>query len=324
MKNIFVGTLTIIGVFLSAGAIMAEKWDMPMGYSATNFHSQTGAEFAACVTQGTGGELEIVTHPGGSLFSGSDIKRAIQTGQTQIGERLLSAHQNENALFGFDSIPFLATSFEDAVALWEVAKPELSALLDSQNLHLLYSVPWPPQGLYFKKEVNSVADMEGIKFRSYNTATARIAELAGMIPVQIEAAEISQAFATGVAESMISSGSTGYDRKVWESLTHFYEVDAWLPRNYVMVNKDSWASLDDDTKNIVNGCASLAEYAGYWRAVHYTQFTMGELAKNGMYVGRANESLTNELREFGEIMTEEWLKSAGETGQRIVDAFLNR
>ena len=309
------------GIGLGATPGTAEKWDMPMAYSATNFHSATGAEFAQCVTTGTGGDLEIVTHPGGSLISGNDIKRAIQTGQVQIGERLLSAHQNENALFGFDSIPFLATSFDDADRLWEAAKPELSNLLQSQNLHLLYSVPWPPQGLYFKKEVNSVADMEGIKFRSYNTATARLAELSGMIPIQIEAAEISQAFATGVAESMISSGSTGYDRKVWESLTHFYAVDAWLPRNYVMVNQGAWDSLSDSSKSVINGCASLAEYAGTWRAIHYTEFTLGELAKNGMVVQRAGETLQEELREFGVIMTDEWLENSGETGSAVVDAF---
>jgi len=309
------------GIGLGATPGTAEKWDMPMAYSATNFHSATGAEFAQCVTTGTGGDLEIVTHPGGSLISGNDIKRAIQTGQVQIGERLLSAHQNENALFGFDSIPFLATSFDDAARLWEAAKPELSNLLQSQNLHLLYSVPWPPQGLYFKKEVNSVADMEGIKFRSYNTATARLAELSGMIPIQIEAAEISQAFATGVAESMISSGSTGYDRKVWESLTHFYAVDAWLPRNYVMVNQGAWDSLSDSSKSVINGCASLAEYAGTWRAIHYTEFTLGELAKNGMVVQRAGETLQQELREFGVIMTDEWLENSGETGSAVVDAF---
>ena len=127
--------------------------------------------------------------------------------------------------------------------------------------------------------------MKGIKFRSYNTATARLAELAGMLPVQIEAAEISQAFATGVAESMISSGSTGYDRKVWESLTHFYEVDAWLPRNYVMVNKDTWEDTSEAHRNIIQGCASLAEYAGTWRAVEYTQFTLNGLKAGGMTVG---------------------------------------
>ena len=321
MKTGFAVLAAASAVVLATAAASAETWDMPMAYSASNFHSANGGEFARCVTLGTGGELEIVTHPGGSLFKGNEIKRAVQTGQVQIGERLLSAHQNEDALFGVDSIPFLATSFEDSIKLWEAAKPEFTELLANQNLHLLYSVPWPPQGLYFKREVNSVADMEGIKFRSYNTATARLAELTGMLPVQIEAAEISQAFATGVAESMISSGSTGYDRKVWESLTHFYEVDAWLPRNYVFVNMQAWEGLDDATKNVINGCANLAEYSGYWRSVQYTEFTLGELAKNGMVVQPAGDALQSELKQIGETMTAEWLESAGETGARIVDAF---
>ncbi|NQV98489.1 MAG: TRAP transporter substrate-binding protein [Rhodospirillales bacterium] len=303
------------------GTAQAEKWDMPMAYSATNFHSATGAEFAKCVTTGTGGAIEIVTHPSGSLFKGGDIKRAIQTGQAPIGERLLSGHQNENALFGFDSIPFLATSFDDSVKLWKAAKPTLTKLLDDQNLVLLYAVPWPPQGLYFKKEVNSVADMKGIKFRSYNTATARLAELTGMLPVTIEAAEISQAFATGVAESMVSSGSTGYDRKVWESLTHFYEVDAWLPRNYVMVNKDVWGKTSDASKNVITGCANLAEYTGYYRSIQYTDFTLNGLKAGGMKVGPASEKLVNELKVIGETMTAEWLKDAGAEGKAIVDAF---
>jgi TRAP-type C4-dicarboxylate transport system substrate-binding protein len=305
---------------ISTGA-MAEKWDMPMAYAATNFHSAVGAEFAKCVTTGTGGEIEIITHPSGSLFKGNEIKRAIQTGQAPIGERLLSGHQNENALFGFDSVPFLATSFDDSAKLWKAAKPTITKLLDSQNLVLLYAVPWPPQGLYFKKEVNSVADMEGIKFRSYNSATARLAELTGMLPVQIEAAEISQAFATGVAESMVSSGSTGYDRKVWESLTHFYEVDAWLPRNYVMVNKGVWGGVSDGNKNIIWGCASLAEYAGNYRSKEYTGFTLNGLRAGGMTVGRASDSLVAELREVGATMTKEWLENSGAEGQAIVDAF---
>lgn len=306
---------------VTAGAAHAEKWDMPMAYAATNFHSATGAEFAKCITTGTGGEIEVVTHPSGSLFPGDTIKRAIQTGQVPIGERLLSGHQNENAVFGVDSVPFLATSFDDAAKLWKAAKPTLEKVLAAQNLTLLYSVPWPPQGLYFKKEVNSVADMKGIKFRSYNSATARLAELTGMLPVQIEAAEISQAFATGVADSMVSSGSTGYDRKVWESLTHFYEVDAWLPRNYVMINSDVWGGVSDANKNVITACAELAQYAGTWRAVHYTQFTLNGLRAGGMQVAPASDGLQAELREIGVTMTAEWLEAAGEEGKAIVDAF---
>ncbi|MGR3503791.1 TRAP transporter substrate-binding protein [Pseudaestuariivita sp.] len=300
----------------------AQTWDMPLAYSGSNFHSVTAAEFGKCVTSGTGGAIAITTHPSGSLFPGAQIKRAIQTGQVNIGERLLSGHQNENALFGFDSVPFLATSFEASNKLYDAAKGPLEELLAEQNLTLLYSVPWPPQGLYFRDEVNSVADMEGVKFRSYNNATSRLAELTGMLPVTIEAAEISQAFATGVADAMVSSGATGYDRKVWESLNYFYQVDAWLPRNYIMVNSDAWNGLDEAQQNVFTGCAELAEYAGYWRSVQYTDFTMKGLADGGMSVGPASETLVGELKGIGETMTAEWLENAGEAGQAIVDAFM--
>jgi len=309
---------------LAAASAAAETWDMPMAYAASNFHSETGAAFAECVTTGTGGDIEVVTHPSGALFGGADIKRAVQTGQVPIGERLLSAHQNENPLFGVDSIPFLATSFEQAELLWDLAEAPMRDLLEEQNLHLLYSVPWPPQGLYFDKEVDELADMAGVKFRSYNAATARLAELAGMTPVQIEAAEISQAFATGVAAAMISSGATGYDRKVWENLTHFYTVNAWLPRNYIFANLGAWNGLDAATRDVFEGCADLAAYAGYWRSVQYTDFTTNQLAENGMTVAPPSAQLEADLQEIGRTMTEEWLADAGEEGAAIIEEFRAR
>lgn len=322
MKHFKQTALTgLVAASMALPAVAAEKWDMPMAYSGTNFHSVTGAEFAQCVTTGTGGEIEITTHPGGSLFAGADIKRAIQTGQVPIGERLLSGHQNESAVFGWDSVPFLVSSFDEHAKLYDVAKPEVEKVLAEQNLTLLYSVPWPPQGLYFRDEVKSVADMEGVKFRSYNNATSRLAELTGMLPVTIEAAEISQAFATGVADSMVSSGATGYDRKVWESLNFFYEVDAWLPRNYIMVNSDVWSGVSDSNKNVVQACARMAEYAGTWRAKEYTGFTMAGLAAGGMTVERASDQLMTELKGVGETMAAEWLEAAGDAGKAIVDAY---
>ncbi|WHZ35960.1 TRAP transporter substrate-binding protein [Sagittula sp. MA-2] len=311
---------TTVSAVASTGA-MAETWDMPLAYAATNFHSENAAEFGQCVTDGTGGEIEIVTHPSGSLFPGDQIKRAVQTGQVPIGERLLSSHQNEDPIFGFDSVPFLATSFDASEKLWEAAKGPLEEVLAEQNLVLLYSVPWPPQGLYFRDEVNSVADMEGVKFRSYNSATARLAELTGMLPVQIEAAEISQAFATGVADSMVSSGATGYDRKVWESLNYFYEVDAWLPRNYVIVNADTWSGVSDANKKVIQDCAATAEAEGLEKSKGYTQFTMDGLREGGMTVAPASDTLKAELQEIGATMTSDWLEEAGDQGAAIVDAF---
>ena len=302
-------------------AIAGEKWDMPMAYADSNFHTQNGKAFAEAVMVATGGELEIVVHGGGSLFKGNEIKRAVQTGQAPIGERLLSAHQNENVLFGADSIPFLATSYEASAKLWKAAKPKLESILEKQNLVLLYSVPWPAQGLYFKKEIKSIADTKGIKFRGYNAATNKLAELMGMNPVQIAAAELVQALATGVAEAFVSSGSTGYDRKVWEHLSHFYDVQAWLPRNYVFVNKGAWNALDEGTRNIVKGLAMLAERAGTAKSEQLANWYLAQLAANGMKVQPPGDQLKADLTRIGADMTKEWLDKAGADGKAIVDSY---
>ncbi len=323
MRNTILTTVSAMGavIALGIGLANAQKWDMPMAYSDSNFHTQNGKAFAEAVKVATGGKLNIVVHGGGSLFKGNEIKRAVQTGQAPIGERLLSAHQNENALFGADSIPFLATSYEASAKLWKIAKPKLNEIMKKQNLVLLYSVPWPAQGLYFKKPINSVADAKGIKFRGYNAATNELAKLMGMNPVQIEAAELVQALATGVAEAFVSSGSTGYDRKVWEHLTHFYDVQAWLPRNYIFANKDAWNGLDKSTQNIVKGVAMLAERAGTAKSEQLMNWYLAQLAANGMKVQPAGKKLTTELKEIGAVMTASWLKKAGPDGAAIVDAF---
>ena len=253
-QNIKLMAATAVAMMMSSQAF-AEKWDMPMAYAATNFHSEHGVIFAEKVKKYTNGALEITTHPGGSLFKGGEIKRAVQTGQAPIGERFMSAHANEAPLLGWDNLPFLATTYADNDKLWAAAKDKVNAQLADLNLVALYTCPWPGQGFYFKKPVMSSADTQGIKFRSYNAATATFAKELGMLPVQVEAAELSQALATGVAEAFISSGSTGYDRKVWEHLTHYYKVNAWLPRNYVIINKGIYEGLSNDIRSALHKAA---------------------------------------------------------------------
>src|SRR5918996_2240799 len=310
-----------VALALSGATAWAETWDMPMAYPDSNFHSQNGKAFAECVGAGTNGELEIVVHPGGSLFKGNEIKRAVQTGQAPIGERLLSAHQNEEAVLGFDSVPFLASSYEASDQLWEAAKPVIAQTLDEQNLVLLYAVPWPPQGIYTKKPLESASDLQGVKFRSYNAATARMAELMGAVPVQIEEAELSQALATGVADSFISSGSTGYDRKVWEHVSHWYDVAAWLPRNTVFVNKDAWESLDGATQQVLEDCGEEAGEAGTAESARLHDWYKEQLAAHGMSIQPAGDQLRADLEKIGQTMTDEWLAATGEAGKAILDAY---
>lgn len=320
------GTILKSGVMLTvsvvtAGAALAEKWDMPMAYAATNFHSEMGVVFANKVRAYTDGKIDITVHPGGALFGGGDIKRAIQTGQVPIGERFMSAHANEAPILGWDNLPFLATSYEANDRLWAAARPVVNAALSDLNLVALYTCPWPGQGFYFNKPVNSSSDTKGVKFRSYNAATAIFAEELGMIPVQVEAAELSQALATGVAEAFISSGATGYDRKVWEHLSNYYKVNAWLPRNYVLVNKRVWEGLDTDTRTAVRKAADETGAACAAKSAELSNWYFEQLAANGMAVEGASPEFLAELEAIGAKMTDDWLASVGDAGRSILDAY---
>lgn len=306
---------------LTAGTASAENWDLPAAYPASNYHTEILESFADSVEENTGGEITITVHANGSLYKGDEIKRAVQTGQAQIGERLISALANEDPLFGLDAVPFLASDFDSARRLYEASKPALVDLLAEQNLHFLYAIPWPPQGLYTQEPVNSASDMEGVTFRAYNPATARLAELTGAVPTQIEAAEVTQAFATGTVESMISSGATGYDTKLWEQAEYFYDVQAWLPKNMVFVNADVWEGLTDDQRSAIEAAAAEAETTGWAKAEELAQWYKDQLAANGMTVEAPSEELKADLTAIGETMTEEWLASAGETGREIIDAY---
>ncbi len=310
--------------FLYSAAVpvlAAETWDMPTAYPAQNFQTVNAQEFSKCVATGTLGDINIVLHPNGALFKGNDIKRAVQTGQTQIGERLLSAHENENPIFGTDSIPFLATSYDDSVKLFAAARPALEKVLEGQGLRLVYSVPWPPQGLYFNKDVNSVADMAGVKVRSYNKSTARFAEMTGMAPISIEAAEISQAMSAGVINSLITSAVTGQDSKVWEQLNHFYEVRAWMPRNSVIVNKVVWDGLSADKQKVITDCAAQAESAGIEKSKSANEKALATLKSNGMQVLPPSAKLAEELNMIGSTLSGEWAEKAGDAGKDIIASF---
>jgi TRAP-type C4-dicarboxylate transport system substrate-binding protein len=311
----------LVAFSFSGSLVAAEKWDMPLAYAASNFHSENAANFAAAVTEATGGEIEIVTHASGSLFKGDEIFRAVRTGQAPIGERLISALGNEHAIFEIDALPFLATSFEDAWKLYQASKPAMNEVLEERGVKLLYAVPWPPQGLYNKDAVNSAEDMKGVKFRAYNQATSRLAELMGAVPTKIEAAELSQAFATGVADSMISSGATGYDRKIWEHVQYWYDVQAWLPKNMVIVNLDMWNGLDAETRAVIRGAAAMAEKAGWDKAQDLADWYKDQLAANGMTVEGPSDQLASDFEDIGKTMTEEWLEKAGDAGARVIDAY---
>ncbi len=309
---------------LTAGlttVVSADTWDMPTPYGDATFHTQNIVQFAEDVAAATDGALEITVHSAGSLFPHAEIKNVVRAGQVPMGEFFLSRLVNEDAAYGLDSQPFLATSYEDAARLWDAQQPVVTELLAAQGLKPLFSVPWPAQGLYTNGEIATVDDLAGLRFRAYNAALEEFATLAGAAPVQVEAPNIPQAFATGQVEAMITSPSTGANSTAWDFVTHYTPINAWVPKNIVVVNDRAFRRLPEPVQAAVLEAAATAEARGWEMSAAEADAKTAVLAENGMVISEPSAELTAGLQAIGAQMLESWRASASDAALSILTAY---
>tara|TARA_R110002110_G_scaffold184898_4_gene391829 strand:+ start:411 stop:1409 length:999 start_codon:yes stop_codon:yes gene_type:complete len=307
-----------LGLGLAASAATAETWNMATPYGDSTFHTINIRQFAADVAASTNGALEITVHSAGSLFPHGEIKNAVRSRQIQAGEFFLSTLSNEDLAFGIDSQPFVATSYDDAAKLWAAQKPVITELLAAQGLMPLFSVPWPAQGLYTNGEIANVDGLSGLRFRAYNAALEEFATLAKAAPVQVEAADIAQAFATGQVQAMITSPSTGANSTAWDFVTHYTAIDAWVPKNIVVVNKRAFDGLSAEVQAAVVAAAGAAETRGWEMSAKEAAEKTKVMADNGMIIVQPSAELAAGLKAIGATMLDNWKAGASADALKIL------
>lgn len=319
MKRLFAALMLTAGLTVTASA--QTKWDMPTPYPDGNFHTKNVIQFAADVEKATNGSLKIQVHSAGSLIKHPEIKRAVRQGTAPIGEILESLASNEAPVYGLDSVPFLATGYDASKKLYAAQRPYLEKQLASEGLVFLYSIPWPPQGIYAKRTITKVEDLKGLKFRTYNAMIGRIAALVGAVPTQIEVPDLPTAFATGRVDVMITSASTGVDTKAQDYLTDYIDTEAWLPRNIVFVNKEAFDKLTASEKKAVLDSAKAAEERGWKLSIDEKNIKTAALKAAGIKVSEPTPELKAGLAKIGATIATEWEKSAGADGAAMLSAY---
>ena len=308
----------------SSVAVGQVKWDMPTPYPDSTFHTENIRWFAEEVKKGSGNQLEIIVHSNNSLIKHPEILRAVQTGQVNIGEILISQFGNEDPLFELDGIPFFATGFEESWKLYQVSKRYLEDRYAKRGVRLLFSVAWSGQGLYSKTPLKSLSDFKGVKFRTYSPPTARMAELMGAVPTTVQASELPQAFATNIVTAMITSSITGASAKAWEFSNYYYDTKANVPRNAVIVNERAFRRLPEPVQQALLETSTRAETRGWELAKEAEAKTTAALVQGGMQVIAPDANMMAEFRTIGDTMIQEWARRAGPDGQNVVDAFRAR
>jgi len=324
MHRALLAAALALPALFSLPAAAQTKWDMATAYADTEFQTKNVRQFAEEVQKASGGKVSITVHSAQSLIKNPEIKRSVQTGLVPAGELFMSNLGPENPLYEIDAIPFFASGYPEARALWEVSRAPITALFAKQGLHVMYSVPWPSQAFFTKEPVKSLADIKGKKMRTYNAQTARLGQLMGVIPTTVQATEIPQAFSTGIIDLMFTSTPTGVTTRAWEYTRYFYDTGAWVPKNVVLVNSAAFGKLPADVQKAFTDAAAVAEKRGWEWSEQENDQRRNDLGKNGLKIEPITPQFKAELKKIGDTMLNDWLAKAGEDGKKLVAEYRKR
>ena len=279
------------------------------------------ARLSDTLDRATDGRIKLKVYEPGKILPPLEISPSISKGDLPAAYNYMAYDQGRiPAAVLFAAVPFGMEPWEYAAWWFEGEGSKLAnEIYNKQNIQvLLCSTIGPETAGWYRNPITSLDDLKGLKFRAYNSSLIRLAELTGMAPTKIEAAEISQAFSTGAVESMITSPTTGKNSKIWENgVKYFYDIAAWYPKNMIIVNKDAWSKLDSATQKLVMSEAAIAEKKGWALSKKGNTADKKALADAGMTVGKVNSALNNHFKEVGSTMSKEWASRAGSRGQSI-------
>ena len=295
------------------------RWQVATGYPDGNFHTRNIRSFLDEVKAQTGIDAQL--HSNGSLLPMPQIKRGVQQGQVQIGEILLSAYGNDDPFFEVDSIPQLAWTDEQARKLATLSRPYIEARFQRQGLSVLYSVPWPPSGFYTNVPVENLEVLRGSRMRTFNAMTNRFATLLGATPTLVQAAEVPQAFATGVVNSMVTSAATGVDSAAWDFAKVFTPIGFTRTHNVIFVQRRAFEALPAAQQTAMREAAKRAEDRGWALSAEARDAAQATLAARGMQVAQPTPAVMEGLSRISQTIAQEWAARAGEDGAKLLAAY---
>ncbi|WP_281993202.1 TRAP transporter substrate-binding protein [Sulfitobacter geojensis] len=320
----FLKALTASAVALGtlAGSAFAEtNWVMATGYPEDSFFTQNIRMFIEEVEAASNGELKIDLRSNGELIKLDTIRRAVQSGQIQIGEIRFGVYGNESPMYTLDSLPNVASDYEAAERLMQAQKPWFDKVFGEAGMQVISYAPWPGQGFYTKFEVTDGSEFDGVKLRIYSPATQRMGELLGFQATILPFAEIPQAFSTGLIEALFTSGQTGTDIQAWDYVSHFTYTGSMHNKNAIIVNARALSGLDEELQAEILAAGERATTRAWEMSRAATDGKRQELADAGIVTSDASPELQAKLVEIGAAMIEEWTAEASPEELAVLEAY---
>ena len=312
----------LLSASITTTALAETEWDLPLAWPDGNFHVENAKTFAKVVGQVTGDEVTINIHPGGSLgFKGPEMLNAVGDGLVPIGEMLLNQQVGERKVLGLETQPYIIEDLDQLAVFHRHFRPAIERVAAEFNQKVLYVVPWPRQYVYTKLEAKGIADLAGIKIRTYNSTTTEMFNRIGMTSVQLPWGEVVPSLAAGTIDAVTTSASSGVDGKFWEFLTHMYPTSHVWSSNMVSVNLDAWNDLTEGQRDAIEAAARMLEPV-FWQVSKAEDAAKSKiLNERGVAMAEVPSAMLADMQAATKPMLAEALAELGDEGQAIIDGF---
>ena len=324
LMNLFVAV--IFGIGLLAGECLAgTTWNANSVWPPNNHQTIALEEFAAKVKAMTGGKLDIIVSSGGALgYKGPELLKVVRDGLVPLSDMLISGVAGEEKVFQVVTLPFLAKNFQEAKLLNDTARPYFDKVAKKWGQKILYISPWPGAGLWTKIKVTSVADMKGLKTRTYDKNGALVVQATGGTPYALPFSEVYSSLATGVIDSVITSTPTAVDAKFWEVLKYYEPLNITIATDMVNVNLKAFNKLDKKEQEALVRAGKEMEEIMWKKVAALDQEKEGICIKNGMESVPVSPEFQKELSVVTEGIRNEWLKNASPAGKAIYEEYMKK
>lgn len=315
-------TVAMAMVLCTAPMAMAQsaaKWPLAILWPAGNFSTQGTVQFAEKVKEGTGGQLVIEVHPGGSLgFKGPEMLKVIRSGMAPIGEMLLGYVAGTEPLMDFSTMPFLVANADQAGQLGDIARPAIEKVFDKWGQKLLYWQFWPGAGIYSQKPIKSLDDLKGLKIRTFNAVSTEWVKAVGGNPVSMPWGDVYMAMSTGAIEAVITSSTSGADGKFWEVMKYFTRLNFSFGYSAVTVNEKSFGALPEDQQKVLLSAAEEMGPIQLQRSLDSDKSASEKLAQHGIEINEMSPEFQKACANACGPIWESWAQKAGPDAAAIL------
>ncbi|CAA7626341.1 TRAP transporter substrate-binding protein [Magnetospirillum sp. SS-4] len=251
------------------------KWRLASSFPKSLDTIYGGAEvMAKRVAEATDGKFQIRVFAGGEIVPGLQVLDAVQNGTVECGHTVSYYYIGKDATFGFDAaLPFGLNARQQNA--WLYHGGGLKLIHEFMKTYNVITFPGGNTGTqmggWFRKEIKTVNDLKGLKYRIGGYAGKVMSKL-GVVPQQIAGGDIYPALEKGTIDAAEWVGPYDDEKLGFNKVAPYYYYPGWWeggPNVSFMVNLDQWAKLPKAYQAVLTAaCAEanidmLAKYDVY-------------------------------------------------------------